>query len=209
MPQVTPQAIPQTTSLDMLRQYITVNLNKIAIALGQSDKRTLPLSMSGNRLMDVPDPVNATDAVNLRTLKKYLQGIGNKHQQKQAPKATVEEDYFSVVWANSGQVGTGSTIVPAYVFNPNRVGAPSLFKVYAVGTGTGTSGFNFLYLPQGNGTGTKLLASDLLLSPGVKGPTTANNFAILPNFTSNDVVYPIVTTAGGCSVFTLEMLVQP
>lgn len=209
MPKTSPMAMPQTSNMDMLRQYVTVNLNKIALLLAQSDKRTQPLSMGGQRLGDVPDPSNALDAVNLRTLKKYLQGIGNKHQQKQSPKAAVDETYFTVVWATVGSVAIGTNIVPPYIFNPNRVGSPALFKVYAVGTGTANSGFNWLYLPSGNGTGTKILSSDLILGPGIRGPVSANNFAIDPNFSPNDVVYPIITTAGGCSVFSLEMLVQP
>jgi hypothetical protein len=207
MPKITPMAMPQTTSLDMLRQFVTVNLNKIGIALAQTDNRTQPMSMGGYRLTNVPDPSNATDAVNLRTLKKYLQGIGNKHQQKQAPE--VAKEYFTVVWANSGTVATGTNIVPPYIFNPNRLGSPGLFKVYAVGTGSTNSGFNFLYLPGGNGTGTQMLSSDLILGGGATGPVSANNFSISPSFSPNDVVYPIVTTAGGCSVFSLEMLVTP
>ena len=207
MPNYTPQTLPQTTSLEMLRQFVVSAFNRVSLQLSQSDSRTQDLSMGGHRLINVPDPVNALDAVNLRYLKKELEGVGNKYQRKQAPK--VEEDSpFTVVWANSGTAATG-TGIPPYVFNPNRLGTPNLFKVYAIGTGTGNSSFNFLYLPQGNGTGTRMLSSDLQLGAGNRGPVTANNFAISPSFAANDVVYPVCDSAGGCSIFSLEMLVEP
>jgi hypothetical protein len=208
MPNYTPQTLPQTTSLEMLRQFVTAAFNRISLQLSQSDRRTQPMSMGGNRLSDVPDPVNALDAVNLRTLKKELQGIGNKFERKQAPKVGEESTYFSVVWANSGTASSG-TGIPPYVFNPNRLGTPGLFKAYAIGTGTGSTTVNWLYLPQGNGAGTRMLSSDLVIGAGAHGPVSANNFAIAPSFAANDVVYPVIDVAGGCSVFSLEMLVNP
>lgn len=205
MSKAIPIAIPITNAIESLRQHITSNLNKISLRLAQTDKRTSAMSMGFQRLTDVPDPSNATDAVNLRTLKKELQGVGNKHQQKQIPVT----GYFTVVWANQGTSTAGVGIIPPYIFNPHRLGVPGDVKIYAIGTGTGSTTVNILYFPGGTGTGTKLLSSDLNLPLATKGPVTSTNFAILPSFQVNDVIYPIITTSGGISVFSIELLVNP
>ncbi len=204
MPKTIVQAIPVTNSLESLRQYIVNRLNTFALHLAQTNKRTQPMSMGGQRLTDVPDPSNATDAVNLRTLKKELQGIGNKHQSaKQVPVT----GYFTTVFANSG-TSSGTFTSPPYVFNPHRLGSPAEVKLYAIGTGTSSSTVNVQYVPGGSGTPVNLLTAALNLPSSKTGPVSSVSFASVPSFKENDVIYA-VGTGGGISNFSIELLVNP
>lgn len=203
MPKTIPIAIPLTSSLESLRQYVTNRFNAISLRLAQTDRRTQPMSMGGYRLTDVPDPANATDAVNLRTLKKELQGIGNKHQQKQIPVT----GYFTTVFANSGAV-TGTFTSPPYIFNPHRLGSPAEVKFFTIVAGSGSSSVNIVYLPGGTGTPKNLLLASLVLPASTKGPVSSVNFALTPSFRENDVIYA-VGTGGGISNFSVELLVNP
>lgn len=203
MPKTLPIAIPVTGSLEALRQYVVNRFNTISLRIAQTDRRTQPMSMGGYRLTDVPDPANATDAVNLRTLKKELQGVGNKHQQKQIPVT----GYFTTVFSNAG-TSSATFTSPPYVFNPHRLGVPGEIKVYAIGTGTSSSTVNVVYVPRGTGTPANLLTAAINLPASKTGPISSVGFAILPSFKENDVIYA-VGTGGGISNFSIELLVNP
>ena len=203
MPKTIPMAIPVTNSLEFLRQFVTNNFNKLSLRLAQTDRRTQPMSMGFQRLTDVPDPSNATDAVNLRTLKKELEGIGNKHQQKQIPVV----GYFTVVFSTSGIAGTGTA--PPYIFHPHRLGSPGEVKICALGTGTGSTTANVLWFPGGTGTGTNLLTSAIQLPASINGPISSVKFAVTPNFKENDVIAAVISTSGGATNLSIELLVNP
>lgn len=193
--------IPVVDDVESLRKHVVVQLNRISTQIGQSDKRTANLSMGFNRLTDVPDPSNPTDAVNLRTLSKQLQGIGQHRQQK------ATQGYYSIVWSFYGTVST--TTAPGYIILPHRVGSPSLGSIYALSTGTGNTGANILYFPNGTGTGIKLFTADIILPSSSKGPISSTALSTMPTFSVNDVLAAVVTTAGGVSNFTIQLLVNP
>jgi hypothetical protein len=196
-----PVSIPVSNDIETLRKHVVVNLNSLSLRLSQQDSRTAPMSMNGNRLTDVPDPGNALDAVNLRTLKKYVQGVTHQHQHTAGLQGI-----FNVVFANAGTAtGTG----PPYIFFPNRLGSPGSVKVYALGTGAGNTGWNVYYKQGGTGAATKLLASDIILPAATTGPVTVTNFVLQLSFSINDVIYPVVTTAGGATNFSIELQVTP
>src|SRR5271170_6430178 len=159
-----PVAIPATQDIETLRKHVVVRLNSLSLRIAQQDNRTAPMSMGGNRLTDVPDPANALDAVNLRTLKKELQGIGQTHN-----KPTIGEHY-TIVWSISG-VATGTA--PPYIVNPFRNGVPGFVKAYAITTGTASTAMNIYYVPGGTiASAVKLLPSDIILGSGINGPVT-------------------------------------
>jgi hypothetical protein len=200
MAQVLPVSIAQTNSIESLRQRIVVALNSLSLRIAQTDQRTAPMDMGVNRITSVADPVNALDAVNLRTLKKNLQG---SHQQKNSQASPPP---FTIVMAISG---TATGLSPGYVFNPNRTGSPLMAKIYALGTGTSVTGANIFYRPGGTGSPSAILANDIYLPGGPSGPVSETNFTFTLNFSVNDVVYTQITTAGGASNLTVELLVQP
>lgn len=194
-----PVPIPVSGDVETLRKHVVVALNGLSLRLAQSDNRTAAMSMGGNRLTDVPDPANATDAVNLRTLKKSLEGVSH-------PRQKTSGQHYTIVWSNnSTAIGTS----PPYIVNPYRTGTPGVAKLYALGTGTGNTALNIYWVQGGTGTPTKLLAADINLPASKKGPITTMAFTLSLPFAINDVLYSVVTTTGGASNITLELLVNP
>lgn len=196
-----PVTIPVSSDIETLRKHIVIQLTNLSLRLAQQDSRTAPMSMNGNRLTEVPDPANATDAVNLRTLKKALQGVSQLHRKTQSSQGA-----YTIVWSING---TASGTAPPYIINPFRTGSPMLVKLYAINTGTATTGFNINYVQGGTGTAVRILSSDILLPTGTTGPITVSNFVLTQGFAVNDVLYLVVTTTGGASNLSLELLVTP
>lgn len=199
MAQVLPVSIPSTNSIEMLRQRVVVALNSLSVRIAQTDTRTAPMDMGGNRLINVPDPVNALDAVNLRTLKKNLQGVTH-------PRTRSSENVYTIVWSMNG---TATGIAPAYIINPNRTGTPVVAKAYALGTGTGSTTVNIWYKQGGTGTPAKVLTNDLNLPASTNGPVSESTFNLSATLSVNDVLYAAVSTSGGASNYTIELLIQP
>lgn len=203
MPKLQPVVIPAVHTVEQLRQHVVTALTRVSTRLAQTSTQNGPLSMGGNRLSDVPDPANPTDAVNLRTLKKAVQGIGQQRRQQQQE---VGNPYYTLGWALNG-TATVSMVVPGYPINPEREGTPQAVKLYARGTG-GTTGINIAWVPSGFTGGTNILTSDLILG-GSHGPVTSAIFiSPLPHFNVNDVLYPVITTAGSASNITVTLLVD-
>lgn len=195
-----PVSVPPSSDLETLRKHVVVNLNNLSLRIAQQDNRTAPMSMGGNRLTDVPDPANALDAVNLRTLKKALQGQSHPHQKQSSA------NHYTIVWSING-IATGTTT--PYIVNPYRTGSPGVAKIYALNTGTANTGMAIWYVPGGTGTPAKLLTTDIILPLSKKGPISATGFVLQVPFAINDVLYAVVTTAGGASNLSLELLVNP
>jgi hypothetical protein len=201
MAQVLPVSIPTTNNIETLRQRVVVALNNLSIRIAQTDQRTAPMSMGGNRLTDVPDPSNALDAVNLRTLKKFQQG--NTHRVTRSGGSV-----YTIVWSFYG-TPTGTSTSPAYIINPSRTGTPVVAKFYAVGTGTGSTTANIFYRQGGTGAPAQVLTSDINLPANAFGPVSESNFTLTANLSVNDIFYTVLTTAGGATNLTLELLIQP
>jgi hypothetical protein len=194
-----PVSVPVSNDIETLRKHIVVNLNNLSLRIAQQDNRTSPMSMGNNRLTDVPDPANALDAVNFRTLKKYLQGIIRPHT-KSATNAYV------ICWSVNG---TATGTAPAYIINPDRTGSPSTVKIYTLNPGSSPTGANIYYRQGGTGTPAKILTNDIILGSGVNGPVSSSSFNLTAALSVNDVLYTVITTGGGASNLTMELLVQP
>lgn len=199
MANVLPVTIPVSKDIETLRKHVVNNLTSLSLRIAQGDNRTAPMSMGGNRLTDVPDPSNATDAVNLRTLKKSLQGITH-------PRAKESANVYTIVWANSG---TATGTAPPYIINPLRVGSPVIAKAWAINNGASATSANIYIVPGGTGTPAKILASDLVLPGGTGPPVSTTAFVLSAALSINDVLYAVISTAGGASNYTIELLVTP
>lgn len=196
--------IPPAPDVESLRKQTVVQLNRLSTRLAQSDQRSAPMDMGYNRIVNVPDPANPLDAVNLRTLKSSIEGLGHRQKQPQPPGPLA---YFGIVWANGGTIGAGVT--PPYIFLPHRLGTPNMVKAFALTTGSGgTATMNVIYLPGGTGSSTALLATNLTLSGAA--PVSSTSFiSSIPSFQANDVVYGTLIGVGNQSNFVLELLVAP
>lgn len=184
---------------EQMRQQITRHLNKISTQIAQSDRRTAPMDLGHHRITAVADPANATDAVNLRTLKKHIADIVQQPNRRQSSGSSV----YCIVMSNNGVAVSGQQS-PPYIVQQNRTGVPYQVAVACTGTGTATASLNVKI------NGTKILASDIVIPPSTTGPYTANNFiAGVPDLTIGALVVPWVDVAGGISLFTIQLEVQP
>lgn len=204
MPKPVPINIPPGDP-EQVRKQVSQQLNRISTDLAKSSQRTEPLQMQGNRVAGVADPGAPTDAVNLRTLKKHLDDITMQHVQRKQGTGNV----YRAVFSNAGVLVSGQQIPPYIGFHG---GTPVAVKVACLGTGTATAHFNVARIRVTNGTSTtsaNILASDLLLPPSNFGPVTAANFNSNASFIVNDLIVAVVSTAGGVSVATVELEIQP
>lgn len=209
MPKNIPINIPPGDPEGM-RKQVSQQLNRMGTELAKSDRRTAPMQMQGNRVTGVADPGNPTDAVNLRTLKKHLDDITMQHVQRRQSNAGGGTN-FRVVFAASGTLVSGSQ-TPSYIFFHGAT--PVNVKVTALGTATATGGakFNMARIRITNGTTTSsqnILAADLTLPASNYGPVNVTNFTPNISFQTNDLLIPVISTAGGSSYVTLEVEVQP
>lgn len=202
-----PVNIPQGDP-ENVRKQVSQYLNRLGEKLAASDHRTAPLQMQGNRVAGVADPGAPTDAVNLRTLKKHLDDITMDRIQRRQPDKSSGGN-FRVVFGAVGTLVSG-TQAPAYIFF--HAGTPVNVKVATIGTATATAKFNIARIRITNGTATasqNILASDAALPPSNYGPVNAVNFVSNIAFQTNDLLIPVVSTAGGASFTTVEVEIQP
>ena len=206
MPKNPPVNIPPGDP-EQVRRQVSQQLNRIGTELAKSSLRTEPMNMQGNRVTGVADPGAPTDAVNLRTLKKHLDDITMQHVQRKSTPSS--GGIFRVVFSSVGALVSGQQSAP-YIFY--HAGTPVSVKVSCVGTATATAKFNVARIRVTNGTSTtssNILSSDLALPPSNFGPVTANNFTASAVFQTNDLIIPVVSTAGGVSFATIEVEIQP
>jgi hypothetical protein len=210
MPKNIPVNIPPGDP-ENVRKQVTQYMNRIGEKIAASDRRTANMEMQGNRVTGVADPGAPTDAVNLRTLKKHLDDITMQHVQRRQAGSAGGSGNFRVVFAVTGTLVSGSQ-APGYIFFHGAT--PVNVKVTALGTATATGGakFNMARIRVTNGTATtsqNILAADLTLPVSNYGPVNVTNFSPSISFQTNDILVPVVSTAGGSSYVTLEVEVQP
>lgn len=180
------------------RKQTSQELNRIGQKLAQSDNRTANMNLGGNRVTDVADPGNPTDAVNLRYLKKKLDDIGNLQHQRQTRIP------YSIVFSAIGAVTAGQFSAP-YIMMPGKAGSPNYVTVATIPAGTGASSAQFNIARNG----TSILSSDLVVPAGFQGPITVTNILPGVTFAVGDLITPVVIKSGGMAYVTLEVEVLP
>lgn len=183
---------------EIARKQTSQELNRIGQKLAQSDNRTANMNLGGNRVTDVADPGNPTDAVNLRYLKKKLDDIGNLQHQRQTRIP------YSIVFSAIGAVTAGQFSAP-YIMMPGKAGSPNFVTVATIPAGTGASSAQFNIARNG----TSILSSDLVVPAGFQGPITVTNFLPGVTFAVGDLITPVVIKSGGMAYVTLEVEVLP
>lgn len=180
------------------RRQVSQKLNDISSKLAQSDNRTANMNLGGNRVTQVADPGNPTDAVNLRYLKKKLDDLGNTQQfrQKRIP--------YSIVFSNLGALAAGQLSAP-YIIMPGKNGSPNYVLAATIPVGTGGNACQ-LQIAQ---NGVNILAGDLILPAGSQGPITVSNFNQGIVFNVGDLITPVVNAAGGFAYVTIQVEVMP
>ena len=192
-----PATIPQG-SAEQLRQHVTRALNKVSTQIAQSDRRTAPMDLGNNRITSVANPANALDAVNLRTLKKYVGDITQPPNRR-----TNAQGYYTIVFSNNGFITAGQ-LSPPYIIMPNRSGSAFQVTVACVGIGAASAAFNISV------AGINILATSLVLPSGQTGPVSSTAFITgVPPLSVGTIILPVIVTAGGVSYVSLQLEVQP
>lgn len=197
MAKLVPIVVPRVETVDDLRQITATKLNDLSTRIAQSNQRNEDMSMGGNRVTDLSDPATLMDAVNLKTLRKHIEEIGNTGSKRQ-----VGAGFYTIVFS-ANQVVSGQAC-PPYIVQPHRQGSPSLVKLAATGTGSANALLNIAI------NGVNILTSDIVLGSGSHGPVSSAVFVTpLPHLDTDDLVTAVVSTSGGISFATIELEVQP
>lgn len=198
MPKNVPINIPPGDPENMRRQVVQA-INRLGTELAKSDTRTADMDMGGNRIINCADPGAQSDVVTLRYLKKKLDELTQQHVQRKGGQR------FTIVFSHDALIVPGVQASP-YVFMEGRTGTPAVVRVACLPTGTGTADakFNLSWYPNGTSVGTSILTNDLVLTAGSNISSTTG-FIQPIIFGVTDLITPVVNTAGGVSLVTIEL----
>jgi hypothetical protein len=99
--------------------------------------------------------------------------------------------------------------IPAYIPSPERTGLPIAVKVLAIGSPSGGNLTVNIYAGTTLTNGGPILASDLIFPAGSSAVVTSSNFVNpIPYFSTNLIIYPMITNGAGASAVTIEIFVK-
>ncbi len=150
------------------------------------------LDMANFRIVDLADPTDDLDAVNLRTLRRQ----GGQAVSSVAASSSGGKDAYTIVYNIPGFLGPDESI-PAFVVGKDRTGTPAEAWVYALGPPS-IAAFQLQLTRQGS----NILSAPLVLGLGANGPVFSTTIAGGQAFQHGDVVklVPIDGSASGISV---------
>lgn len=149
------------------------------------------------QIINLADPKNDLDGVNLRTLRKF--GGTGSTQQETGGSGERPTIYFTL----DGLVFDGE-VSPYAIILANRVG----FSLTAVGlsaVGAPTSEPLSINLQIG---GTNLLGTDAQLPVGQNGPVIVKNFLNPPQLALGTLIQAIINSGGGATQVTIALSLQ-
>lgn len=95
MPKVIPITIPETTSVQDLRENVVTHLQRLSQQITQQSVQKQPFSMGNFRIMDLANPGAPGDAVNLRTLQEQIDQVtGNSNIRPVGPSNSTTNLYI-------------------------------------------------------------------------------------------------------------------
>jgi hypothetical protein len=175
------------------------DLNTLVAAL-QSNPATAILDMGTNRIINVADPKNDLDAVNLRTLKHPKTAAIGQQQQ------TGGLDSYAIVFSNNGNLSNGAQ-APGYPVQTARIGNIIAVGVMAIQAPTSNySGNVQVQLP--GGIITSVLSTNIILPAGQLGPVYSMAIAYAPRMPQGTRVTVLNTLGGNAGGLTLIAVVK-
>lgn len=160
---------------------------------------TSDYSMGNHRIIQVADPNDDLDVVNLRTLRKF--GPQETEQAKQL-------DAYTIVFASPAAL-VDDEDVDAFVVGKDRSGAPEECWLYSRTAAPGDVSINFgIQTNPPSGPIVNLLTTDLTLPSGTKGPVFATSGFKAPSFPRRTVVYPIIVSGSSATLCSMGIVVK-
>lgn len=190
-PNLTPAQF-QTLVSDRIRD-LNVLLRGVAFNPAVTD-----LDMASFRIVNLADPTDDLDGVNLRTLKRFAGAKGEA-----AAGTSTGLDAYAIVFDGTavGFTQPGEQI-PAYVVGRDRSGAPEEAWLYALSAPVAIPlTINF------TNNGVPMMARDLVLPIGKNGPVFATSFAV-GSLTHGDVIKTIITGGGDSFGVSMALVVK-
>ncbi len=112
-----------------------------------------------------------------------------------------KKQHYTIVFNPPSTVGT--TISPPFIINRDRAGKPIQCQIAVGVLGTGDFVCNF----QRNGA--NLFTQDITIPAGQSGPVYSSLFVTtFPKFGLGDLITPTITSVGGVSLITMQILVE-
>ncbi len=190
-PALTPDQL-QTTLNDRIRDLNGALGNAVQNpALGQVD-------LGNFKIINLADPKDDLDTVNLRTLKKFA---GTGVAQEVAGRSSGTENP-TIYFTFDGFPADGEES-PFAIIMANRAGfSPTAIAVSAVGAPTSDCSVNLTI------GGVKMLAADLVLPAGSQGPIFSSAFALGAAFPLGTLIESLVIKAGGAVQLTIGLAIS-
>lgn len=158
----------------------------------------LDYSMGNHRIIQLSDPNDDLDGVNLRTLKKFGPG-----EPPPPPDVIVAR---TAVFDKGSALVDGEDI-PAYVVGKDIEGSPTQAWIYSRADAPGDVEINFGVLVGGIGTEKILLTHNLILPSGSKGPVFSAQIKV-PQLPVRSVLYPLIIAGQSATMCSMGVVIR-
>ena len=190
--------LPPGLTLAQLQNLMNDRIQEINLALGKvvQAPAIADVDLGTKRAINMADPTDDLDGVNLRTLKKFG-GAGTTEQVQGAGG-----DFPTIYFAFDGLPFDGESS-PFAIIMANRAGfLPVSVSLSVVGPGNDVVAANLLI------AGVPMLRNDLQLDAGAQGPVFSNAFALPGSLLLGTLIQGVITQASGSSQVTIGLAIQ-
>lgn len=194
----------QAQLLDMVNDRIR-DLNAILATL-VPNPATDDVDLGKNRIINLADPKNDLDAVNLRTL-KHSAGSAATQTTPTIKAVTSGLDSYCIVFSKDGTVHDGDQ-APGYAVTLERKGMPVAIWVMSIQPPVTDFNGN-AQIDIGDGNGPKsILATDIVLPATKLGPVIVRKLAYAPIMPEGSRVTILIDKGGLAGGFTMGVVVK-
>ncbi len=163
------------------------------------------VDMGKHKIVNLADPKNDLDAVNLRTLRQS--GSGNAAVSEQQISTAGGLDAYAIVFSKDGNVNDGDQ-APGYPVHQLRQGIPVAVGVMAIQAGAGDFNGNIaINLGDGSTPPTNVLNNDIVLPAGQLGPVWVKA-DYKPRVKQGGWAYIVIDKGGGLGGPTLVLVMK-
>jgi hypothetical protein len=192
------QEIPAGQSPAQLQDLLNDRIRAINDALKSYVQNPAlgPVDLGTQQIVNLADPKNDLDGVNLRTLKKF----GGQAVQQTVTGTGSGNAPYAIYFAFDGFPDDG-TLSPIATINQQRDGrSPVIVSFTCTGAGSTDVTGNMII------DGVKLLSEDLTIPAGQLGPVYSQKIALAAALRIGQGVRAEIVLSGGCAQPTLELV---
>jgi hypothetical protein len=185
---------PGAVTTDLINDRIR-SLNAALAQYVQNPARG-PVDLAQFQIINLADPKNDLDGVNLRTLKKF----GGTGTVEQVTGTGSGSGPYALIFAFDGFPADGE-ISPTATINQQRDGRAPVVVSFTCTTGGASDVKGNLVLD-----GVNLLSEDIVIPAGQLGPVYSQKFSLSSALKIGQGLRAIITAAGSCGQPTLELV---